>query len=146
MIDKRLLQRVEPSVLGKAFNGLDGPAIGPNGQIAAGVNGPAVEQHGACSAFAAIATNLRSCKAEMIAQKFDQRPPVFNFDAALGAVDSESYWGLWDGFERNLCLDPWRCRATASAVPVPWRNFRREIFFFDLGLLMRKYCKSSGRR
>src|SRR5947208_12936431 len=34
--------------------------------------------------------------------------------------------------------------ATASAAPVPFRNFRREIFFFGLDLLMEEYCSAVG--
>src|SRR6266566_3417673 len=36
--------------------------------------------------------------------------------------------------------------ATASAAPVPFRNFRREIFFFGLDLLMEEYCSAVGAR
>src|SRR5213594_1920069 len=35
---------------------------------------------------------------------------------------------------------------TASAAPVPFRNFRREIFFFGLDLLMEEYCSAVGAR
>src|SRR5438034_4826109 len=36
--------------------------------------------------------------------------------------------------------------ATASAAPVPFRNFRREIFFFALDLPMEEYCSAVGAR
>src|SRR5439155_18221157 len=36
--------------------------------------------------------------------------------------------------------------AIASAAPVPFRNFRLEILFFGLDLLMEDYCSAVGAR
>src|SRR5262249_53559782 len=91
MLDERLLQRIEPAVLCETLDGLHRPAIGPHSEVAARVNGPAVQQNRAGAAFATVAANLCSGQAEVIAQKFNQRPSIFYFDALLGAVYGQSY-------------------------------------------------------
>ena len=90
MFNERLLQRIELLAMGKTFDGLDFSPVGPHRQVAAGVDGLAVQQHGAGSAFAAVATDLRACEAEMIAQQFGEGPTIFHVQPMPRAIHHES--------------------------------------------------------
>src|SRR5438045_1733363 len=65
VIDEGLLQRAQPAVACETLDGLDRPAIGPHRQLAAGVDGTAVEQHRAGAAFTAIAADLGPGEADV---------------------------------------------------------------------------------
>ena len=90
MLDERLLKRIELLSVRQALDGLDRSPVGPDRQIAAGVDGLAVQQHRAGAAFAAVAADLRAGQAEMIAQQFGERPAIFHFQPMLRAVHHES--------------------------------------------------------
>src|SRR5947209_16071414 len=72
MIHERLLYWVEFTVLHEGFNRGDGLALGLDSQHGAGINGPVVEQQGACSALAAIANALGSSDIEVVTQGVQQ--------------------------------------------------------------------------
>lgn len=92
--------------MSEALDGADLSPVGPHRQIAARVDGLAVQQDSAGSAFAAVAADLRSGQAEMIAQHFGQRPTIFHFEAMFGAIHHEP-----DGRARYLS-----CRATSFGL------------------------------
>src|SRR5262249_52469404 len=91
MIDKGLLQRIEAPVLRKTLHCLDRPAIRPHGKVTARVDRLAVEQYRAGSTFAAVAADLGPGQAEVIAEKLDQRPAVFDLNAPLGSIYGKPY-------------------------------------------------------
>src|SRR6266702_1763851 len=65
---ERPLKRVELVAMREALDGVNLSPVGPHRQIAARVDGLAVQYHRAGSAFAAVAADLRAGQAEMIAQ------------------------------------------------------------------------------
>ena len=54
--------------MGETLDGLHLSPVGPDREIAAGVDGLSVQKYGAGSAFATVATDLRAGQADMIAQ------------------------------------------------------------------------------
>ena len=97
VIHEGLLQRVELPVVFEAFDGLNGLAVHPRGQMAAGIDRLAIEQHGAGAALAAVATDLGAGEVEMIAQSFGEGPAVFDFDGLRLAVDGQVNGGSRNG-------------------------------------------------
>ena len=97
VFDEGFLQRMQLVVVRQAFDGLDGAAVGPDRELAAGVDRLAVQQHGAGAAFAAVAADLGAGEPQVIAQQFDQGPAIFDFDAMLDAVDGQFDGGVGDG-------------------------------------------------
>src|SRR5262249_6958909 len=91
VFDERLLQWIECSVLRQPLDCLHGPAVGPHGQIAARVDRLAVQQDRAGAALPTITTDLRASHAEVVAKNFNERPAIFYFDAARGAVHRNAY-------------------------------------------------------
>src|SRR5262249_14454916 len=125
---ERLLQWIELSVLREAFDSLHGPAIGPDREIAARVNGPAVQQNRTCSALTAVAANLRSGETEMIAEQFNERPAIFDVDATLRPVDGHAYRRSrhairCDGSRRRLRFKSWRGRRHGERRPRSLQKF-----------------------
>ena len=90
MFNERLLQRIELLSMGKTFDRLDLSPVGPNRQIAAGVDGFAVQQYRTGSAFATVATDLRARQADVIAQQFGEGPSIFHVQSMLSAIHDES--------------------------------------------------------
>ena len=106
------------------------PPVGPDREIAAGVNRLAIQQHRARAAFAAVAADFGAGEPQMIAQQFHQRPAVFHFDAlglpftvrrmvVRGTFDAAPAAWLW-------ALTAGTAAATTTATPVPSRKPRRE--------------------
>src|SRR5439155_1335021 len=89
VLDERLLQRRELSIANQPLDGLHRLPVGPHGELAARVHRLAVEQHRARAAFAAIAADLRACRPQMIAQRFDQCPPIVHVEPPRRAVEGE---------------------------------------------------------
>src|SRR5262249_33474373 len=71
----------------------------------AGVNRFSVQQHRASSALAPIAADLCSGEPEMITEKFNQGPTIFDFETPFGAVQGETYVGS----RNTLRCTGWRC-------------------------------------
>jgi hypothetical protein len=90
MFNERLLKRIELLTMGETLDCLDLSSVGPDCQIAAGVDGFAVQQYGAGSAFATVATDLRARQADMIAQQFGESPTIFHVQSMLSAIHHES--------------------------------------------------------
>src|SRR5205085_11972474 len=67
-LDQLLLERVERTVVGESGDRLDAPAFRLDGEHAAGVDGDAVEQNGACAADALATTVLRLRGSGLLAQ------------------------------------------------------------------------------
>jgi hypothetical protein len=93
---ERLLQRIETSVGLEAFDGLNGFAVHPRGEVAAGVDGLAFEQYGACAAFAAVAADLGAGEVEVVAESFSEGPAIFDLDRLGLAVDGQANGGSGD--------------------------------------------------
>jgi hypothetical protein len=74
---------------GETLDGLNRLAIHPRGQMATGIDGFAIEQHGAGATLAAVATNLCAGKIEMIPQNFRQSPAVFDHHGSRLTVDGQ---------------------------------------------------------
>jgi hypothetical protein len=87
---ERLLKRIEPLSMRKTLDRLDLSSVGPDRQIAAGVDRFAVQQHRAGSAFAAVATDFRTRKTDMIAEELGQSPTIFHVQSMLSAIYHES--------------------------------------------------------
>src|ERR1700680_1969218 len=90
MFYERLLKRIELLAMGKTFDGQDLTPVGPDRQIAAGVNGLAVQKHCTGSAFATVATDLRTRQSDMIAEQFGESPTIFHVQSMLSAIHHES--------------------------------------------------------
>ena len=89
-------------------------AVGAHRQREAGIDPPAVDQHGAGAALAAVAALLGSGQVQALAQQVEQRDArVVKLDVAPLAVDGEG-----DGV--SSCSVPigamveWNCRMRAS--------------------------------
>src|SRR5439155_24833347 len=122
VIDKGLLQRIEAPILRKTFHCFDGPAIRPHGKVAARVHRLAVEQYRAGPTFASVAADLGPRQAEVIAEKLDQRPAVFDLDAPIGSIDRNPYHRSRNRIRANtsrwrLCFDFRRCRRNRERRP-----------------------------
>jgi hypothetical protein len=113
MFDECLLQRIEPSILRETLDRLHGSAIDPDCQVAARVDRLAVQQDCAGAALATVTTNLCAGHAEVIAENFDKRPAIFDFDGTRSAVHGYAYRCSWNGIRRwdrcrILRFDSWR--------------------------------------
>ena len=89
MFNKRFLQRIEFVAFRQAFDGEDVFPFHPDGELAAGVHVAPIDDHRTGAALAAIAADLRSGKAQFIAQHFGQGTSVFDFEAIRFPVNFE---------------------------------------------------------
>ena len=113
MLNEGLLKRIESSASREAFDGLNGAAVRPHGKIAAGINRLAVQQHGARAAFTAIAADFCSGEMQVVAQKLDECPAIFDFYATFSSIHCDAYRGSRNRFDglhsrRGPGFDPWR--------------------------------------
>ena len=90
MVDECLLQWVQRAIGREAFDGGDLRAVLHDRERQAGIDAPAVNQHGAGAALAVIAALFCAGEVEMIAQCVEQRRPRRNREFGLGAVDGQS--------------------------------------------------------
>jgi hypothetical protein len=90
MFNERSLKRIELLSMGKTFDRLDFSPVGPDRQVAAGVDGFTVQQDRTCSAFASVATDLRAHQADMIAQQFSESPSIFHVQPMFSTIHNES--------------------------------------------------------
>ncbi len=88
-------------IVQQAFNGLNGAAIGPQRQLAARIDRFAVEQDRARAALAAVAANLGARQLEMVAQRLDERPSIFDQERALRSVHGQRDGGARRGRGRR---------------------------------------------
>ena len=83
--DERPLQRI----VQQSFDGLNGAAVGPHAELAARIDRLAVEQDRARAALAAVAADLGAGQLEVVAQRLDERPAIFDLERALRAVHGQ---------------------------------------------------------
>jgi hypothetical protein len=86
---KRLLQRMQPSILGKSFNRIDLSTIGLYGKHDARTHGLAIEKDCACAADSVFATHVRSGKRKIFPEKIREKLPWLAFSPTAHAVDGE---------------------------------------------------------
>ena len=87
--DERRLKRIEPAVDGEPFDRRHRAAVGPDGELTAGVDGDAVEMNRARAALATVAADLGPRQVEVVAEQLGERPPIFDVDGAPFAVDGQ---------------------------------------------------------
>ena len=73
MGDEGGLHRMQRVALGEALDGDDVGAVVADGERQAGIDAPAVDQHGAGAALAAVAALLGAGEVEPLAQQVEQR-------------------------------------------------------------------------
>ena len=87
MLDERLLQRVQHASLRQSFDGRDLRAVFHDRQCQAGIDAPAVDQHGAGAALTVVAALLGPGEVEMQTQCVEQRGPRRDVQLVIDAVD-----------------------------------------------------------
>src|SRR5262245_53557995 len=90
------------------FDGLDRAALGLDGEHAAGIDRPAVEDHGAGAAGAAVADLLGAGQVEMVAQGVEQGDPRLEPGLKGLAVDLEGHRDRAGSDDRHARLAPRR--------------------------------------
>ena len=100
MFDEPLLQRVQPVAVGQPFDRGHLPAVGPDRELAAGVDGGAVEPDRAGAALAPVAANLGSGQTQVVAQNLGQCPAVLDLEGVCLAVDTQRDTRTWSGVSR----------------------------------------------
>ena len=96
MFDECFLQGVELVAFCQPLDCENVFAFHPDGELAAGVNVSAVDNHGAGAALAAITADLRAREAQFVAQHLGQRAPMFHLNAVIPVIDFEA--------QRRFCL------------------------------------------
>ena len=89
MVDEGLLQGMQRAVLRQALDGGHLGAVLHDGERQAGIDPPAVDQHGAGAALAVIAALLGAGQVEMVAQGVKERRPRRHRELPFDAVDDE---------------------------------------------------------
>src|SRR5262249_30309128 len=78
----------------------------------AGIDSPAIHEHGARAALAVIASLLRSGEVEMFAERVEQRSPCVELEVMGLTVDTERHRrarrGWWHGSRRRDSRTPCR--------------------------------------
>src|SRR5205809_3051521 len=98
-VEERLLDRVEPSVLGQALDRRHGATIGLDGEVGAGAHRQPVHEHGARAAHLGVARALGALEVEPVTEHVEQQRVHGNVDRVSAAVDDEpdvhattAYW------------------------------------------------------
>ena len=105
------------AVLRERFDGPDRASVHPYRKLAARIGCFAIDEHGAGSALAAIATELGAGELQVVAQEFRQRRAVFDFDALRRAIDVDVNLSARDRREGGrirrgrLAVQTGRCRS-----------------------------------
>src|SRR5688572_27620336 len=87
VLDECSLERMELARPAAPLDGLDGPALGLDGEHGAGVDGLAFEEDGAGAAGAAVADLLGAGEVEVVAQGVEQGDPGLESGLARLAID-----------------------------------------------------------
>src|ERR1700761_2109358 len=91
MRDEGGLHRMKRVAICDAFDRLDRGAIEAHGKLQAGIDAPAVDQHGASAALAAVAALLGAGKLQPFAQQIEQGDTgIVERNGARLTVDGES--------------------------------------------------------
>jgi len=85
-ISESLLHRMQLAILAHTLNGNYIGAVSLHSEQGAGLDRPAIEMHGAASALARVAADMRSGQTELISQEIRQQYAVFDFLRVFGAV------------------------------------------------------------
>ena len=91
MFDERVLQRLAGARLRRAFNGDDLAALGMRHRDDAGIDGHAVDQHGASAAFAFAASFLGASEAAILAKHVEQALHRMRRDGPASTVDRDDH-------------------------------------------------------
>ena len=89
MVDEGLLQGMQRAIPGKSFDGCDLRAVFHDGERQAGVDAPAIDQHGAGAALTVIAAFLGAGQREMVAQGVQECGPRHKVERAPDAIDDK---------------------------------------------------------
>ncbi len=89
MVDEGLLQGMQRAVRRQTLDGGHLRAVLHDGERQAGVDAPAVDQHGAGAALAVIAALFGAGQVEMVAQSVKERRPRRHRELPFDAVDDE---------------------------------------------------------
>src|SRR5262249_52324008 len=87
LLPEALLQRVERAALCQTLDGLDGAAVGLDGEDGAALHGATVEADGAGAAARRVATDVRTGQPEVLADEVDEQRAGADLAAVLLAVD-----------------------------------------------------------
>ena len=91
MGDEGGLHRMQPVAFGEAFDRQDLGAVEADGEREAGIDPPAVDEHGAGAALAAVAALLGAGQVETLAQQVEQGDPgIVEGDVAAVAIDGQA--------------------------------------------------------
>ena len=88
---ERLLHRMQLAAPGEALDGRHLAPVGLHGEHGAGLDGLAVEQHGARAARRGVAADVRSLQAELVAQEVREQLARLDVGLAAVAVDDDRY-------------------------------------------------------
>ena len=88
-----ILQSPAKCILRQAFDGGDGGALHLAERRQAGAYRLSVQQHGACTAVASVASDLRAGQAQILAEHLAQPPQRVAGDARLLAIDLKFHGG-----------------------------------------------------
>ena len=108
VLDEPLLQRAQLVAVGQPLDRGHLPAVGPDRELAAGVDGGAVEPDRAGAALASVAADLGPCQTQVVAQNLGQCPTVLDLEVVCLAVDTQRNPRAWSGVSR-LVVDLLRC-------------------------------------
>ena len=89
VLEERSLDRVQLVAVRQALDRGDLVAFVDEGETQAGIESPAIHQHGAGAALAVVATFLRACQLQMFAKSVEQRRARIDLQGVLLAVDLE---------------------------------------------------------
>ena len=118
--DESALQRLEPVLLGDAFDRLNRASVRPCRELAAGVHGLPVHQDRARAALAAVASDLGAGQSEVIAQQLGKRPAIFHVEPSRRAVQRHA-----DRGSRNCRIGLDECGRSRRRLPVDGGRRRR---------------------
>ncbi len=86
---ERLLQIAERLRGGEPFDGIDAPSVGLYREHQARTRRDAIDMHGARTAHAMFAADVRARRAELMTQKIGQQLAGFAMAAALAAIERQ---------------------------------------------------------
>ncbi len=90
-VDKRLLHRMQPAILGNPLDRGDGPAACHHRQHQAGIDPLALQQHRAGAALAEVAATLGAGEMQPITQRVEQRGAGIDHERVIRAIDRQGY-------------------------------------------------------
>ena len=104
MGDEGGLHRMQLVAIGEALDGQDVGAVKADRQRQAGIDAPAVDQHGAGAALAAVAALLGAGEVEPLAQQVEQGDARIDLQLVAVSVDGEGDGKAGHGRLAPVCL------------------------------------------